>query len=742
MSEDITMPDILDGMDVKQRGELKRAVDIVKKIEADEIDITENLGTPWGSIAFSFTYFGEEGRDLFMRVSRFAPDYLVENAEARFEKAMSKVHAKSPGGFYKACKNAGIDLKVGKSLMEGVKGKQEIDPSEFLPEGASIEDWKTFGFWEQDNRYYSITEKGTTREVTNFTMQILYHLRRSRDEAYRIMKIKNDFGFEQLLYMNTDDFVTVGSFRKAITRYGRYLFKGNDTDLMKLQDKLQREEISTKEVNMLGFDKKSALWFFSNGLCDTTKEGLFKPVDDYGIIEHESENYFIPAMSKIYEGEADSFENEKLFLYMKSETTFKDWSRLFCKVYPQRGMMGIVYWFASIHRDVIFDSQRRFPILNLYGQKGSGKGAMAESMLKLFGRGQHQLMLGGASTVVGFMRKLGQLSNALVWLDEYKNNLGPKFTESLKNIYDGIGYERGKKDNTLQTKSTPVKSAVLLSGQEMPTIEPALFSRVILVQFEPLQLSEGQRTLYRDLSRMEDNGISFLTVEALKFREKIEEKYEDYFTREYKSLVNANSGQDIIERMIINYAMMIAIAKIMGESMELPFRYEEFKDYCQELLSRQHHVMNGSDDASKFWEIVEHLFNKGLIMEGHDFELNDGEIHIRIQNVYGEYAKELRQRNDPNVLQKTTLENYLESDPNKYINKKKKVFSNGTYTWGMVFNYSKLGINLIRATSAEDAIYKNSQMGINIPEEAKYSIPFTPKKSLQEQVGEHEELEF
>lgn len=717
MEEDFELLDPIDGLSVKERGQLKKIQEIVKRIEEQKIDITENCGTQWDKIAFSLTFFGEHGIDLFLRVSRLASNYDVEKAREFYnKKLLSKTKAKSPGAFINVCKNFGINVETAKEVIEGAKGKPTQE--DLLPDGANVDDWKTYGFWEQSGVYWSLTPQGHTREVTNFTMQILYHMKRSKDEAFKIIKIKNDFGFESIIYLNTDDFISVGTFRKAIMRFGRYLFKGNDVDLMKLQDKLLREEKSTKEVMQLGYDKKENIWFFSNGLCEQ-KTGDFFKVDEYGICEFQENNYFIPANSKIYSDDYESFENEKRFVYLKSDVNFHEWADTFCKVFPAKGWMGIVFWFGSVHRDIIFEHIRRFPILNLYGQKGTGKGAMAESLLRLFGNGQYQLMLGGASTVKGFMRKLAQYSNSIVWLDEYKNNLDKKNIESLKNIYDGIGYERAKNDLTNQTRTTPVNSTVILSGQEMPTIEPALFTRVIMLQFDKLDLNDEKKDLYRKLQEMEKKGISFLTIEAVKHRDHVKKKFPQYLKEESKYLVESTKkyASHFEERVIVNYASMIALCKIMSECMSLPFTFIDYRSWCLDQIVSQSLILSGSDDASKFWEIVEQLFARGIIRDGFEFMLKDGSIFIRINIVYGEYAKELRQRSDPNILAKSTLENYLQSDRSIFKNKLKKHFSGShEYVWCYEFDYSKLGISLISG-SAEEVRAKHKEMKVEFEEE-------------------------
>ena len=731
------------GLSVRAAAELKKVNEILSRIEESEIDITQNLGIPYEKIGWSLAYFGEHGREPFMRACKFAEAFDAQTVSEKFtEQLEKKQKATSVGGFYKWCKEAGVETRVGAKKMEGVRGTKEQELVGSLPYGADQTDWMTFGFWEQDGKYYSLSEKGYSREISNFTMKILFHIQNSNSEAYKVIHIKNDLHHEQILFMNTDDFVSIGPFRKSLVRYGRFLFKGNDTDLAKLHDKLMREEKHAKQIKVLGFDRRSKLWFFSNGLC--AADGNFIEADDNGVIEYEGKYYFIPSRNKSNDEFEDEYEADKKFIYMKSKIRFTDWANAYTRVYGKKGWIAIAYWFASIHSDIIFEYMQRFPILNLYGQKGSGKGAFAESLLKLFGLGQHQLMLGGASTVVGFMRKLSQFSNSIIWFDEYKNNLNPKIIESIKNIYDRIGYERGKKDNSNQTQVSKIYSSLILSGQEMPTIEPALFTRLIFLNFEPLKLTDEHRDLYLKLLAMEKAGISFLTVEALKYRENVADQFKEIHSVESKWLLEQTKGLDIIERLVVNYAMLIAIARIMNDVLPLPFTVNDFRDYCLELIKQQHFILSGSDDGSKFWEIVEQLFNTFQIEEGKDFEIKDGLLIIRIQNVFGLYAKEMRQRNDPNVLQKSTLENYLSSDTRIFVEKARRQFQDGTYLHAMVFKYRELGINLIRRADRKDTIEKMKEMGVDVPDEKQQEKQAAQQASLMmdSAMDEADKMEF
>jgi hypothetical protein len=715
------------GLSVRASAQLKKVNEILSKIEKQnallkevgesQIDITENWGIPYEKIGWSLTYFGEHGREPFMRACKFAEGFDAQKVSEKFTEHLGKKRKPdSPAGFYKWCKEAGINTNTEKKKKEGVKGGNErTEMVDSLPYEADQEDFIKFGLWEQDGHYWSLTEKGYSREITNFTMSILFHIGHSISAAYKIIHIKNDHGIERVIFMNTDDFVTVGTFRKSLIRYGRFLFKGNDTDLLKLHDKLLREEKHARQIRNLGFDKDSNMFFFSNGLITT--EGEFVPTDSNGIINYDGKYYFIECQNKTLQDFQDDYENEKRFVYQYSANSFSDWASQYCKVFGKQGWVAIAFWYATINSDFIFNHLKRFPLLFLYGQRGTGKGALIESLMKLFGKGQPQIMLGGESSVKSFMRTLAQKTNSFVWLDEYKNNINKNAIESLKNIYDRIGYSRANKDMTNRTTTMPINSVAIVSGQEMPTIEPAFYSRNIILTMIEKDLTDEDRKTYDKLKSMENDGISHLSGIAFSYRKRFIELFEEYFNEQRGWLVKSIKGEgEVIERLILNYSTIITSAKIMCELFTLPFNFKEFQEYSLELFRSQFQIMSTTTDGNKFWEILEQLFNQTLIVEGKDFEIYEGQLILRLNSVYGFYVKELRLRNDPNILQKSTLENYLMSDKKSFIQKAKKQFEDGSYTHSLIFKYNTLGINLIRRAGKEDTWEKMKEMGVDVPD--------------------------
>ena len=674
------------------------------------------------TVLHALVTLGEDARPIYLQLASINDDVDPIEVGKAFTTALAKPRLKNPSKFFKLAGDYGLNTRAPKSIAQA---KQEADISQLIEDEGARKDYIEYGIFERDGVYRVLNATGTEKTISNFVMRILYHVKTTDKEAYRVVEIRNVFGGVSVMNMNTDDFVSVGGFKKIVAREGNYIWKGSEPDLCRLQDKLQREEKNTDLVTQLGWHRKGQFYAFANGIFDPADD-KFYPVDKYGIVEHrirlrngdtEQRNFFIPALSKIFEDKDDQFTNDKKFVYRATEHSFASWGQQFVRVYGANGKIAMMFYVMAIFSDIIFDGLgKRFPILNVYGKPGTGKGELVGSIMKLFGDGQDQLMLGGASTVVGFMRKFSQFSNAIVWLDEYKNNLKINYIESLKNIYDRIGYERGKKDNTFQTESTPIRSACMLSGQEMPTIDPALFSRVILLMATENKYNDAQRAKFQKLKDWQKNGLSNITVELLKYRSVFAERWKEVFMQELRALITAVNNTEVPERILQNYAALVTTAVLMSGLEAMPFKPDEFRKLAKETLLSQFYVVKGSDDASRFFEVVEQLQTQGVISDGKHFKLADGYLYLRVQDIYPFYAEALQRRRDPNVLDKSTLEKYLESDTKIFIARTKKQIG-GKYSWCFQFKYNELGIDLI---SIEDPIMRRrmqQEMGVeNEPE--------------------------
>lgn len=232
---------------------------------------------------------------------------------------------------------------------------------------------------------------------------------------------------------------------------------------------------------------------FSNGIIYESK---WKAVDEYGIIRLDTENFYLPALSKIHRRNKTAFVNERRFIHApKREVTTQEYFTLFHELYGDNGIVAICFYLATLFRDIITDATRSFPILNIYGKKGTGKTEFALSLISLFQRDLEVSNL-DSTTYYAMGDKCAEVSNMLVHFDEYKNSLSKKHIDFLKGIYDSAGRTKRSADGE-RRESTNIDCGVILTGQEMPTADVALFSRVIFLESQKSERTKEETDKYQ-----------------------------------------------------------------------------------------------------------------------------------------------------------------------------------------------------------------------------------------------------
>ena len=525
-----------------------------------------------------------------------------------------------------------------------------------LPLGVNVQEALEFGFYEYKNRYWMRRSGGGGMEVfdpvSNFTMKVLYLIVGANPK--RIVQITNVHRKSVTIDFAIEDLISLEKFKGKVESQGNFLFDGKAQDLGRIKNKLFTLEQPSIEISRLG-QYKDKFFAFANGVYDGRD---FTPVDDKGMVDLEKEHYYIPVFGSTRDADDEDLRNYRKFVHREDSVTFEEWARLFVEVYGDNGIMGIGFFIFALFSDLIFEKTKAAPMLFLFGQRGSGKGTMANSLLALYGYPQDPLMLGGASTVVGFMRKLGQFTNAITWLDEYKNDIGEKKIESLKNIWDRVGYERGTKDQSNRTQVTPVTSSAIISGQEMPNVEPALFSRTVLCEFRSMARTQFEVDKFDQLRRMEESGITNVTLEVLSLREAIKAEFVKNYAEIAAAYRKAMLEEDVIERQIINTSIIGSCIMTLEKKLKMPFNSVQFLQIGEAFMKRQRDMMKTSNEVQQFFEMVQFLLANGLISSERDIHISKGLVKMRLVSIIGLY-REYTRRQGLRPMDKGTLQNYL-----------------------------------------------------------------------------------
>ncbi len=562
---------------------------------------------------------------------------------------------------------------------------------------------KHLNFESRFGKLGRMTDEGY-KEIANFNIRVLFQIE-SKIDPKRICEIINYEGKKHTIEITSKTFVSLTEFQALLINYGDFIFRGTKYDLLDLMSALFKHEIPATLIDQLGHQPIDDFFSFSNGIV--TSQG-FMPVTKYGMVEHGGTNYYLPAWSEFNKRNFDDFKDVKKFAHYeaKKPASFKKWHDQFSTVYGDQGHIATTFYISTLFSDIVFNHKSGigFPLLWAAGKPKTGKSTIMTSLLALFGKPLESIGLAGKSTAKYTISRFAQNRNSYVHLEEYSNSkVSSPVKEMLKNIYDRIGYGRKSFSNDYKTLTTPILSSALVSGEEIPTDNHALFTRAILLLFNKDKFTTKERLDFDSLRDMEEDSLTHITVEILMTRQLIEDNYNTTFETVFTDLFKLFKHKKFDDRMLKNSAWLITTVKILMDHKKIDFTitYQELLHIFVRNIDRQSLYMAANTDVSKFWDIVEMLHvRKELTEEAGDFRIIDDMIAIRINRFHHPYTLEARKLGYDKILDKSTLQNYLTNEPsfieNIDSNGKLKLvrFNGSTPTTAMFFDYAALNIDL------------------------------------------------
>ena len=586
-----------------------------------------------------------------------------------------------------------------------------------IPEHIDAKDYHDNGWYEDKNSMWFRTSTKEDGEfpvkLSNFSMKVLYFVQGSN--PHRIIEIINEAKQSAMVMANVEDLIGVAKFNALTEAKGNFLFWGKDAHLRLIKKKLFGKEKTATQIDTLGWQKEG-FWAFANGIWN----GNFVESDTFGMVTHNGQSYFLPAFSKM--AYQEDYANERKFIYQKSNLNFAEWSSLFCEVYKEKnnGRLALLFIISTLFSDIVFSRLRFFPMLNLFGVPGSGKTTLGYSVTYMFGKKTEPVGLGNAGTTKGFVRKFGQVNNGIVWLDEYKNSIGQNKIEALKNLYDRVGYETASKTTDNRTTTKPIKSTAIISGQELPTQDPALFKRVILLQFDKTEFVTAERDIFDKLSRHEELGLSSVLGEILNLRNHFEANFSVKFDEVFAELRQHHKNED--DRMLKNYCILLTTYKVLQNDLSFSFGYQDLFDQIVKLISVQSAAINTVNDTQKFWDMLEYLIASNMVTLDYDYKIIGDQVFLKMSKIYPLYAEHFQRQTGYRGMDKSTLIKYMEMS-NAFVKKVDSTRFKDAVTSALVFDKTKLRVNLERVSDI-DYDQEKSKEKVIIKKDLADDVPF------------------
>lgn len=333
---------------------------------------------------------------------------------------------------------------------------------------------------EMDDRYEK-ESKSKGASISNFIIIPKERIWVDGKEAVRVI-LKSQRG-EYDIVLEKEAWHSRSSFLKEIPSID-ISYNGSDTDLQNIQSIVASYEgVARKNgTRLLGYNPKKDLFVLPEQVISKEENPDVFYVGEKG--EHSLSSMLKPKMAK------DNSFLEEIFTHI-------------FELHEKEPLAIFLGWmFATPFKTKIMESTGHFPILNVYGTRGSGKSSLSILIWRLFGFSSGEIF-SCTQSPFSWLKLLSSTNTYPLFFDEFKpwdmaQCHVQRIKRLLRRVYIGEIESRGKPDQTLNYYKLQAPVGVL---GEVSFREPALLERILPVPLSFQKLDEKCRRAYKKLFR-------------------------------------------------------------------------------------------------------------------------------------------------------------------------------------------------------------------------------------------------
>ena len=570
-------------------------------------------------------------------------------------------------------------LKLWRDALQRARGEKRREAERKAKESLSAEQatMRELGIILKNGCYCSYDKDGGLERWSNFSMQPLFHII-DGDNAIRIFRLKNERGTVREIELRQEELVSLNRFKQRVESLGFFNFKGDAIKLDNLKEYLYSITDSAVQISKMGWNATEEIYAFGDGIF---ADNVLYEVNDLGIVKIGERTFYLPAFSKMHLDQRDAYQFERSFSCRNSgEITLYEYVRRMVQVFGDNAKVGFAFVLATLFLDVVKQTSKRLALLNIFGRKGTGKTELGTALMSFFIKLNDPPSL-ATTSLASLNEMLSCAENNLVHLDEYKNELDFRKIELLKQIWGGSGQTKKNMDGDKKVQRTFVRSGVVLTGQDAPTRDDALFSRVMHLAYSETTFSKEAKRNFEEFQAISARGAVHLTVQLLKLRKLFETDYAAHYAVCKRELVSALSEDSIEDRLLNNWLAPLAAFHTVQTSLDLPFSYKDLFNICVGGIRRQNEQLKKNSDIAVFWSMLDSNHMQGkIIAKAHfvikriaRFKRNDREtidfgrdktvLFLNYQNVVNALGQRVNGSNIIGKLDTVSLESYLRTHP-------------------------------------------------------------------------------
>lgn len=505
------------------------------------------------------------------------------------------------------------------SQARGENRRRKDSTSALDERQREVDALRQVGLFIRDNCYYTIgSEEEDPVIISNFVMEPMFHIG-DDNNGTRIFILKNEAGDRRLLEIRESEMCSLNAFQQKVGTLGNFIWLAKIEKLNRVKRYLYAKTDTAERVRKLGWDSINDFFAFGNGILT---DGTFFQVDDMGIVRGSNgKAFYIPATSKMYRNNPEIYQFERLMVHEnRNGVSMRIFSEKLISVFGENARIALCYLFATVFRDVVFRRTRHFPILNLFGEKGTGKTTLATSLQSFFIHGIDPPNL-GVTSVPAMNDRVSQAVNTLVVFDEYKNDLDIRKIAYLKGLWGGGGQTKKNTNTDGMAAQTIVSTGIALCGQDKPTQDMALYTRVLFLTFTKTSFNQTERARYEDIVTLCNMGLTHLTVELLKYRSLFEKNFPEAYAMSKRELATKLGDVTVHERIFGNWVIPLATYRSLETVLDLPFSYADLFDTAVKGVLNQNELAQESSEIGDFWNMLQGFQTTGKCVEGVHFNI-------------------------------------------------------------------------------------------------------------------------
>ena len=499
------------------------------------------------------------------------------------------------------------------TLARGEARKKQEHGSSMNEMQREAELLRQFGLFVRENCYYAIgEEEEEPARISNFIMEPLFHIE-DENNATRIFRMRNMYDVCRVIELKESELCSLSNFQQKAGSLGNYVWLAKIDKLNRVKEYLYSKTDTAERIRKLGWNASEEFFAFGNGIL---YGGSFKNVDDLGIVRGiNGKAFYIPATSKIYLHNQEIFQFERLMVHEnRNGVKLYDFASRLIGVFGENASIALCYLLATLFRDIIFRRTRHFPILNLFGEKGTGKTTLATSLQSFFLHGVDPPNL-GVTSVPAMNDRVSQAVNTLVVLDEYKNDLDIRKIAYLKGLWGGGGQTKKNTNTDGMAAQTIVSTGVALCGQDKPTQDMALYTRVIFLAFSKTSFNQVEKRNYEDLVALCNMGLTHLTIEILNHRELFEKNFSEIYSITKRELAVKFENENIHDRIFGNWVIPLAAYRTLETVLDMPFSYADLFETATKGVRSQNELAQESSEVADFWNMLQGFQTSGKCVD-------------------------------------------------------------------------------------------------------------------------------